>query len=476
VSDQDFDKMFEDAANEQDFLFSTDSWDEVSSMLDRNDPQRVDAAFAQGIEEAHFEATEAGFESAMSTFARIKSKRRRKAIAFWSSGVFAVLLLTWYVLKPSTLIETESDHSGPKMELNTNEVRTTEPIETPNKSEIESAFENVRIDQKEATEEAPVSEGAIEPLGSEIKAKETRSNRLGDADNERARKPVTTDNKIVHPDASFVASERTLNSLEEERANKREPVNQSSNREPSEQTVIDFIEPNLMVVSRPDLSWIPQSGEFTLPNARKGVGPEGLNDWGIIVGGRSMRLKDVPDGFDITKYSPEVGVRYARRLNDLWSLETEFTGYMIAGTQGSVSFARTIYGMGEATQYRYIESDQSVQLELPVRLRYRIGGRHFVSGGVSAAYMLPTDIRITEEVEEWYGTESLGSQTSFGYVYGMRRFNLSWTLGYQYRLSDRLALNSAVNYYMLDRDLLDSEALVPIPWQIRVGVHYSLFR
>ena len=476
MSDQDFDKMFEDAANEQDFLFSTDSWDEVSSMLDRNDPKRVDAAFAQGIEGATFEATEAGFESAMSTYAGIKSKRRRKAIAYWSAGVLAILLLSWFSLTPNAKRVVDPVQESPKMERFENEILETTTTANPNDEETENAIKSDPVDQTKAFDETVPEEESIEPIGSETTPKERSINTgagsgnsvatpLQDADQGGENSPslIAITAEPQRPDAegvfedSQLDSERTANELEEF-------IN------------LDVQDPVGIEVSETSASWTPQTGEFVLPESKKGVGPEGLNDWGIIVGGRSMRLKDVPDGFDITKYSPEVGVRYARRLNDLWSLETELTGYMIAGTQGSVSFARSVYGMGEATQYRYIESDQSVQLEVPVRLRYRVGGRHFVSGGLSATYMLPTDIRITEEIEEWYGTESLGSETSFGYVYGMRKFNLSWTLGYQFRLSDRLALNTAVNYYMLDRDLLDSEALVPIPWQIRVGVHYSLFR
>jgi len=463
VSDQDFDKMFEDAANERDFLFSTDSWDEVASMLDRNDPKRVDLAVAQGIEGASFEATEGGFESAMGAYAQIKSKRRRKAIIYWSSGALVALLLAWFALGPASSLNdasttpidfekkekvsapvelnTEEGQQAPEIEQATGEssVKTPEPIAplgetTEMKERSTSVVEPAQANGNEA--------GNAEPPSPAIALIEDESNRASPGSN----KQVDAENN-----EPFAREEALKSTLEKKNA-----------------VPVDVAETNN--------SWIPQSGEYVLPSSKKGIGPEGQNDWGIIVGGRSMRLKDVPDGFDITKYSPEVGVRYARRLNDLWSIETELTGYMIAGTQGSVSFARVVYGMGEATQYRYIESDQSVQLEVPVRLRYRFGGRHFVTGGMSATYMLPTDVRITEEIEEWYGTESLGSHSSFGYVYGMRKLNISWTFGYQFRMSDRLSLNTAVNYYMLDRDLLDSEALVPIPWQIRVGVHYSLFR
>ncbi len=467
MSDQDFDKMFEDAANEQDFLFSTDSWDEVASMLDRNDPKRVDVAVAQGIEGASFEATEAGFESAMGTYAQIKSKRRRKAIFYWSSGAVVFLMLAWFAINP--LLPSNSA-TTPTIEFENERIEAT-PSENINEEGKDAASE-IEVLSGPSDESSLMDEESIAPLGETTETKErstsvvepaqANGNKAGNAE------PPSTAIALTEDDSNRASpgSNKQVDAENNEPFAREEAL--KSTLEKKNAVPVDVAETNN--------SWIPQSGEFVLPASKKGVGPEGQNDWGIIVGGRSMRLKDVPDGFDITKYSPEVGVRYARRLNDLWSIETELTGYMIAGTQGSVSFARVVYGMGEATQYRYIESDQSLQLEVPVRLRYRFGGRHFVTGGMSATYMLPTDVRVTEEIEEWYGTESLGSHSSFGYVYGMRKLNISWTFGYQFRMSDRLSLNTAVNYYMLDRDLLDSEALVPIPWQIRVGVHYSLFR
>ena len=465
MSDQEFDKRFEDAAGEQDFLFSMSSWEEAEAMLDRNDPARVDAAVASAASSFEVgEATAAGFETAMGQYSALKARRRRrKAVVYWSAAAGVLALLTigavnWFETSdnledtPIPAVEQAAEETTAPAESEQDEAPATFELEDPSGSLMETSVEEGSVTEQENSNSRVIeatASGSIDGSGTPPVAEES----LG----------------------AEAQSEASLMAVA--------PV-EKGEAESVDRALATKVELEKLDASMFDVSWVgagPQGSasapsDFVLPPGKKGVGPEGEHDWALIAAGRSMRLADVPDGFDITNYSPEFGLRYARRLDDRFSWEAEFTGYLIAGTQGSVTFARTVYGMGAATQVRYIKADQSVQLEMPIRGRYRFANRHFMTCGFGVTYMLPTQVQVSEELHEWYDVESLGSYETYGYVHGMRRWNVSWSAGYQWRISDRLALNTAVNYYLLDRDLLDSEALAPVPWQVRVGVHYSLFR
>ncbi|MCE2496218.1 MAG: hypothetical protein J4F31_06550 [Flavobacteriales bacterium] len=474
MSDQEFDKQFEDAANEQDFLFSMSSWDKAEAILDRNDPRCVDAALAAGIASADFQATEAGFESAMSRYSAMKTRRRRRKFAWWTGAALVAILLTiggmqWIgggdtAIAPATTPASTTE----KNEESGIEEPTRKSIEVESKSEP-NAHEiagDAALEQSSGTQ----ADEKDLPSGQNLPANTLNPPTTASIEDKTGGVELATNGSIDNPAEMPAVDvvEHTLPLL---------PDAVSECNLPNYLVELEAIEPRAIPTDENnDVQQILVNSDFDVPASKKGVSPEGVHDWALIAAGRSMRLADVPDGFDLTKYSPEFGVRYARRLDDQFSFETELTGYFIAGTQGSVTFARSVYGMGEATQVRYIEAGQSLQLEVPVRIRYRLADRHFMACGLSVTYMLPAQVKVSEELQEWYDVEQLDSYQTYGYVYGMRRWNISWSVGYQFRLNEHLSLNTAVNYYILDRDLLDSEALAPVPWQVRVGVHYSLFR
>ncbi|QTN38144.1 hypothetical protein HZ996_02975 [Cryomorphaceae bacterium] len=476
MSDQEFDKRFEDAAGEQDFLFSMSSWEEAEAMLDRNDPTRVDAAVANAASSFEVgEATTAGFEAAMGQYSALKARRRRrKAVVYWSAAAGVLALLTIGAVNWFDTADALEETPIPAVEQAAEE--TTAPTTDSEQEEAPATFE--LDDASGSLTGTSTSEGSVTETSADLGSvtdQENSNSRViegmasGSIDGSGT-PPVAAESMgaEAQSDASHMAA-----------APVEKGETESDDRALATKVDLEKLNASTFNVALVDAG--PQGSgaapsDFVLPPEKKGVGPEGEHDWALIAAGRSMRLADVPDGFDITNYSPEFGLRYAHHLDDRFSWEAELTGYLIAGTQGSVTFARTVYGMGAATQVRYIKADQSVQLEMPVRVRYRFANRHFMTCGFGVTYMLPTQVQVSEELHEWYDVESLGSYETYGYVHGMRRWNVSWSAGYQWRISDRLALNTAVNYYLLDRDLLDSEALAPVPWQVRVGVHYSLFR
>ena len=452
MKEEDIDKLFREAAEKQEFLFSTGAWERAEAALDST--AGIDTPFVKASESynpPNPTPTSAGFEQVLQQQSR---SRRRVLFLRWGSvaAVFMALLsavnyLSWE----------NASTRGPEKNI----PQQGTPYGT-------SAPKTIHPASKNSPELNPTEEPAVSVEG-------------GLAGETGAALPSVGASEV----GAMNANQQTDRVPASVLADRDETVQEIAlERRPYAVLPVLFADftvryPTLIESEPPG-----DAAEFVSSEQNPGPADHALfmdllarkpvSNWSVIVAGRSMRLTDVPEGFDISKYSPEIGVAYRLMDKPKWSLNAELSGYWVAGTLGKVTFARKVAGFGDATEYRYISANEAMQLEFPVYFNWKVSPRQSFYAGVNQTYMLPTSITVEEETVDWFGTVQRSEKVQTGYIYGLRRYNVALSAGISADLLPSVGVHGGVSYYFLDRDLLDAEALAPIPWQLRFGIHYRI--
>lgn len=452
MKEEDIDKLFREAAEKQEFLFSTGAWERAEAVLDSN--AGIDTPFVKASESynpPNATPTSAGFAQVLQQ----QSRSRRSALFIrWGSvaAVFMALFATVSYMGWESASTRRPENSMPQ---------DGAPYGTTAPKTTHSAADRTPIEN--LTEESEVSnEGVLAgETGAALRSVGASEVREMNANQQTDRVPAS-----VLADRDETVQEIAL---------ERRPY-----------AVLPVLFADLPVRYPTLIESAPPGDAAEFVSSEQNPAPADQNlfmdrlarkpmsNWSVVVAGRSMRLTDVPEGFDISKYSPEIGVEYRLMDKPKWSLNAELSGYWVAGTLGKVTFARKVAGFGDATEYRYLSADQAMQLELPVYFNWNVSPRQSIYVGVNQTYMLPTEVTVEEETVDWFGTVERSEKVQTGYIYGLRRYNVALSAGISAELLPSVGVHGGVSYYFLDRDLLDAEALAPIPWQLRFGIHYRI--
>ena len=458
MKNNNIDKLFRDAAEKPDFLFSTGAWERVEAALDASADANagIDIPFVKASK-SYIPGNAAPSSSGFAQVLQQKSRIRRRALFFQIGSVAAASLLlisgagylSWE--NASTRIPDET-FQNPETPYSIQEWKiSVPPMERTPAQSLESTPNN---------SDAGRNGDVIIP---------EKANQLT-----RVNPPVDSTLESVPIESPIFVSEDSkefLNRIALKRLSYAAlPVQfawplftQEMIHQPN--IASDGGEPQLLLQSDDQHLFAP-------PVTRQVRKP--VSKWSLVLAGRSMRLADVPEGFNISDYSPEFGVGYRLMDTHNWFVNAELSGYWVAGTLGKVTFARKVVGFGDAKEYRYISAEQVMQLELPVHFNWKLSPSQSVFVGVNQTYMLPTAITVEEERVDWFGIVEQSEKVETGYIYGMRRYNVALSAGVLADLWPSFGVHGGVSYYFLDRDLLDAEALAPIPWQLRFGIHYRI--
>ena len=440
MKEEDIDRIFRDAAEKQDFLFSTGAWERMESQIPS--AENPDAAFAAASERfstAPYEPSERGFEAVLALKRRLSTR-----------------ILLWKISRYAALIALLISGAG---YLSLQQPTSDLPAQPAHEATAKSPEQLKEQAEQPAVAQEVLPEKSAEPTNA-INSGSTPSTRslLADAivgEAPISSRPVHNPLDVTHRAVSWTFADSDWMMAD---ALPNHSVGQADTLLDNP-TVAGTDENSMEREGNPRFSKRPK-----LPQTK----------WSLLAGGRSMRLTDVPEGFDISKYSPEIGVSYQIYDRKDWTLEAEVSAYWVAGTLGKVTFARKIAGFGDATEYRHISADQVMQLEFPIRFSWKLSPHQSWFVGLNQTYMLPAAVRVEEETVDWYGVAARSEKVETGYIYGLRRYNVALNTGFSRNLLPKMAVQAGLSYYFLDRDLLDAEALAPIPWQLQFGIRYRI--
>jgi hypothetical protein len=128
-----------------------------------------------------------------------------------------------------------------------------------------------------------------------------------------------------------------------------------------------------------------------------------------------------------------------------------------------------------------INQELMLQLYAPVSLVYQLNKRHALMAGVNVYYLINvrSEVRQVNKVpsnamQNAETTEFMGKE--WGYVSGIRRFQISTVIQYQYHINKHFDVTIGVNKMMMDLsdNTFYGNNRFHAPWLLNSGISYRL--
>ena len=218
-----------------------------------------------------------------------------------------------------------------------------------------------------------------------------------------------------------------------------------------------------------------KKGEKTLGDIRREKIKGRSHHWGLIAG---LQLSQGAMGVSGERPSvgidPLFGISYGRKLSRWLSIHADVRYQPRSGLDYQQSSQSIRYGFGFERNSTSLEIDRIHYLNMPLYVRIHVLPRHYLSVGMSYAYVFQLSGRLTHEQSSSFESPTTLSEVSWGNRKAFRRDDLRLQLGYEYHLGSRTFAGLQASYGL--KNLYSDEVgLKARNVQLQLFLRYQLF-